>query len=58
MFGLVIVCFCLFFWMFLFGIWAGQTILLPPRTNQAAQLTEPSKPLPVKTVQQNGASRL
>lgn len=26
--GLSIVCFCLFLWMFLMGIWAGQTILL------------------------------
>lgn len=24
-----IVCFCVFLWMFLLGIWAGQTILLP-----------------------------
>jgi hypothetical protein len=24
-----IVCFCIFLWMFLMGIWAGQTILLP-----------------------------
>jgi hypothetical protein len=35
MFGLVVVCFCLFLWMFLLGIWAGQTILLPPRTIKA-----------------------
>lgn len=28
-FGIGIVCFCLFMWMFLLGIWAGQTILLP-----------------------------
>lgn len=27
--GIGIVCFCLFMWMFLLGIWAGQTILLP-----------------------------
>ena len=30
MFGLVVVLFCLFLWMFLLGLWAGQTILLPP----------------------------
>ena len=24
-----VVCFCIFLWMFLMGIWAGQTILLP-----------------------------
>lgn len=29
LFGLGMVCFCIFLWMFLLGIWAGQTILLP-----------------------------
>lgn len=37
MFGVVIVCFCLFFWMFLLGIWAGQTILLPLQDKVMAQ---------------------
>lgn len=27
--GVAVVCFCLFLWMFLLGIWAGQTFLLP-----------------------------
>jgi len=27
--GIAVVCFCLFLWMFLLGIWAGQTILIP-----------------------------
>ena len=27
--GIGVVLFCLFLWMFLLGIWAGQTILLP-----------------------------
>lgn len=27
--GIGVVVFCLFLWMFLLGIWAGQTILLP-----------------------------
>jgi hypothetical protein len=27
--GIAVVSFCLFLWMFLLGIWAGQTILLP-----------------------------
>ncbi len=30
--GIGVVLFCLFLWMFLIGIWAGQTILLPPTT--------------------------
>ena len=27
--GITVACFCLFLWMFLLGIWAGQTFLLP-----------------------------
>ncbi|MEA2084701.1 MAG: SPOR domain-containing protein [Thermodesulfobacteriota bacterium] len=27
--GLGILCFCIFLWMFLLGIWAGQTVLQP-----------------------------
>ncbi len=27
LFSLVVVAFCIFLWMFLLGIWAGQTIL-------------------------------
>jgi hypothetical protein len=40
MLGLVVVCFCLFLWMFLLGVWAGQTILLPPRPVQTVQGSE------------------
>jgi len=29
MMGLATVCFCIFLWMFLFGVWTGQTILQP-----------------------------
>lgn len=29
MLSLGVVCFCVFLWMFLLGIWAGQTVLLP-----------------------------
>jgi hypothetical protein len=28
--GVGAVLFCVFLWMFLLGIWTGQTILLPP----------------------------
>ncbi len=31
--GIGVVVFCLFLWMFLLGIWAGQTILLPSSTS-------------------------
>lgn len=27
--GIAIVCFCIFLWMFLFGLWAGQSLLKP-----------------------------
>ena len=27
--GIAIVCFCIFLWMFLFGVWAGQSLLKP-----------------------------
>lgn len=27
--GIAVVCFCLFLWMFLAGIWTGQSILSP-----------------------------
>jgi hypothetical protein len=45
MFGLVVVGFCVLLWMFLLGIWAGQTILLPTRaTTPAAQPAQPAQP--------------
>lgn len=39
MVGITIVSFCLFLWMFLLGVWAGQTVLLPaarPEVNDRA----------------------
>ncbi len=27
--GIGVVCFCIFLWMFLLGVWAGQSLLLP-----------------------------
>lgn len=35
MFGLVAVCGCIFLWLFLLGVWAGQTILLPSEGTQS-----------------------
>jgi hypothetical protein len=49
MIGLVIVCFCLFLWMFLLGIWAGQTILLPVKGNRPIQAEGTSKKMLPKT---------
>ena len=28
--GIAIVCFCIFLWMFILGVWAGQFLLYPP----------------------------
>ncbi|MEN8200817.1 MAG: hypothetical protein ABFR63_12175 [Thermodesulfobacteriota bacterium] len=28
--GIAVVCFCIFLWMFLFGVWTGQSLLYPP----------------------------
>jgi len=36
MLSLILVCFCLFFWMFVLGIWAGQTILFPKKVTRMA----------------------
>jgi len=35
--GIGVVSFCLFMWMFLLGIWAGQTILLPSAPSAKAK---------------------
>jgi len=48
MFGLVAVCGCIFLWLFLLGVWAGQTILLPNEGTESisfARLTgKPAEP--------------
>ena len=36
--GITVVSFCLFLWMFLLGIWAGQTILLPSVNDNSLRL--------------------
>lgn len=38
--GITVVSFCLFLWMFLLGIWAGQTILLPSVNDSSLQLSQ------------------
>ena len=35
LFGVGVVCFCIFLWMFLLGIWSGQTVLSPGQTRLA-----------------------
>ena len=43
MFGLMTVCFCLFLWMFLLGLWAGQTILLPTGNKKMSRTSEQTR---------------
>lgn len=35
--GLLTICFCIFLWMFLLGVWAGQTVLLPEGQGETAK---------------------
>jgi cell division septation protein DedD len=46
LFGVGVVCFCIFLWMFLLGIWSGQTVLSPGK-NRIAGLRKPQ----IKTLQ-------
>jgi cell division septation protein DedD len=46
LFGVGVVCFCIFLWMFLMGIWSGQTVLSPGK-NRIAEVKKPQ----IKTLQ-------
>jgi|GEM_PF-680125 len=35
--GIGVVCFCVFLWMFLFGVWAGQSLLYPPVSQKSIE---------------------
>ncbi|MCB2180571.1 MAG: SPOR domain-containing protein [Desulfobulbaceae bacterium] len=36
--GLGVVCFCVFLWMFLLGVWSGQTVLLPSSPGKGPEM--------------------
>ncbi|MCP3888741.1 MAG: hypothetical protein GY702_07680 [Desulfobulbaceae bacterium] len=38
--GIAVVAFCLFLWMFLLGVWAGQSLLLPSQGKNIAKSSE------------------
>jgi len=57
MFSLILVCFCLFFWMFVLGIWAGQTILLPPKDTRMAPPAAVKQIPPARIAEQAGPAR-
>jgi len=50
--GICIVLFCLFLWMFLIGVWAGQSLLLPSYGKKVAtadkSVDQLSDPLVIK----------
>ena len=54
--GIAVVAFCLFLWMFLLGIWAGQTILLPSASSGNTKTSGPasSNEQPVKILKPAG----
>jgi hypothetical protein len=41
--GIGVVSFCLFLWMFLLGVWAGQSLLLPSYEKNEVVAKEPLK---------------
>ncbi len=57
MLSLVLVCFCLFFWMFVLGIWAGQTILFPQKDTRVAPSTAVQQIPPARIAEQAGPPR-
>lgn len=38
--GITVIVFCLFLWMFLLGVWAGQSLLLPTYTGKGQVTAE------------------
>jgi len=57
--GVCVVVFCLFLWMFLLGIWAGQTILLPSPAGNSHKILHKKKSStpPVKILKPQGKKR-
>jgi hypothetical protein len=41
--GIGVIAFCLFLWMFLLGVWAGQSLLLPSYEKNEIVAKEPLK---------------
>ena len=43
--GIGVVCFCIFLWMFLLGVWAGQSLLMSPvKASKSAAKRVESRP--------------
>lgn len=41
--GIAVIAFCLFLWMFLLGVWAGQSLLLPSYDKNEVVAKQPLK---------------
>ena len=41
--GIAVIAFCLFLWMFLLGVWTGQSLLLPSYDKNEVVAKEPLK---------------
>lgn len=41
--GIAVITFCLFLWMFLLGVWTGQSLLLPAYEKNGVVAEEPAK---------------
>ncbi|MBU1564793.1 MAG: hypothetical protein KJ630_04095 [Proteobacteria bacterium] len=55
--GIAVIVFCLFLWMFLLGVWAGQSLLLPAYGKKALVTVEKVKAVEsqaVKTEKKTG----
>ncbi len=59
LFSLMVVCFCIFLWMFILGIWAGQTVLAPDGSGSATlgQLAESFFDAPTASSEQSAQVR-
>lgn len=41
--GIAVITFCLFLWMFLLGVWTGQSLLMPAYEKNGVVAEEPAK---------------
>lgn len=55
--GAAVVCFCIFLWMFLLGIWAGQTVLTLPQLADGSAAASAESPSPQEGVTAQAAKR-
>ncbi len=52
--GVTVTVLCLLAWMFMFGVWAGQTVLLPPNGSKVTAALQKTKPKNAQGVRPHG----